>query len=263
MIDDEAKKLRDEMKQAIQEMEKYRNRVMKECQDIIKAGKIPGDESKTKKKKIKKTLKQKLQGIMRYINSNKIEVWGNEETKVVTEPNSLSYKVIQSDDSVLFFENRPINSENIQKLYVKQNPPGFAYVYTDKGRQYVWRRLYWDSDIRDWVSTHPNYSQFSKEEREVSRFLSLIGEKYDRNSSYGIPITLSQIKSAKDDIKRKEYIKKLDNLIFKVGSPWNGQSLLKNIYRIQIDMQTSDISEKVKLATQRRSILKKILIMIR
>lgn len=189
----------------------------------------------------------------------KLAPWEREDSVPITEKDAKSYKVVKDDGSIEFSEKTPKGDEGVGKLYVRKNPSGFAFVMTDKGRQYVWKRLYWNSQYGNWVQAHPNSSLFIKEQKAVDEFLRTLTRRFDRDASYRIPIVLRQLKNPRlKTEQRTKYLGELKELIDKVGSSWDRSGGLAAIYKIEIKIPAATPEEKVNLAMKRRKILKHI-----
>jgi hypothetical protein len=208
--------------------------------------------------KPKKDLKTRLKEDLAKMELNKLEEWMHEDSVVVTEPDSKGYKAVVSGE-VQFLDKLPASPDGIDKLYVKQNPAGFAFVQTERGRQFVWNRLYWHPDEKEWLPSHPNYSAFLRENSQAHWFMDKLANAYDSKAGVNLPPLVGIMgtdKTGKDDAEKEE---KFKAYVRAVGDSWGGTELVEQAYRlaIQID-RSSGPSEKVELARKRREILKQI-----
>lgn len=208
-------------------------------------------KGKRKKKKKSKNLKAKLATILAEIKGLNLASWEQEQSTVVYGGGK-RYRIIRFGQEE-FADKLPDHSTGTEKVYVRSNPTGFSYVATQKGRQFVWKRLYWDQNKKKWLTTHPAHSTFNKEQTLVNRFLSEVNKA--NGVPYRIPILLSSLRSARNDTKKYEYTIELNTLTDKVGAAWGGSQLMRQVYQIEMAIPKAPVHEKVNLAIQRRDLL--------
>ena len=191
---------------------------------------------------------------MHEINKNNLQSWEQEDSEVVYDGGK-PYRLLRFG-ALEYADKMPESNAGIDKLHVRTNPPGFSYVTTEKGRQFVWKRLYWHNDQKKWLEVHPAKSLFSKEQRQVDNFLRELTKAY--GVPYRIPIILFSLKSSRNEQSNSKLLTELNQLIEKVATPWGGRIILSNIYTIERALPRASINEKVSLAIQRRDLLAQV-----
>jgi hypothetical protein len=205
-----------------------------------------------------KPLKSALRGMMSQIDANELAAWEEDDSHTVSEPDTRAYKVVRTDGSIEFVDERPASSDGVSRLYSKQNPEGYALVMTNQGRVFMWERLYWYPDKQKWTRPHPNVAAFQREESLVEQFLSKLTHGIDAKAGTSIPILVSSIKRSREPGGAEQDRAKLSRLLNDIGRGWGGIALLNQVYDLNIRIGHAAIDEKLALARQRRALLKRL-----
>ncbi|OGV32092.1 MAG: hypothetical protein A2020_10305 [Lentisphaerae bacterium GWF2_45_14] len=211
------------------------------------------------KNKKNESLKVKLTNIYKEITDIKLSPWNHEPSTVITEMDAKTYKIIRPGGSIDFTDEKPADDQNIEKIYVRQNPSGFSFVMTDKGRQFVWQRLYWDPKLKNWQPSDTKYSDFIIQNQKIKNFLRTLNMYYNQDAGYRLPIVVFTLPQAKPP-QQEEYRKEMKELCEKIAGLWGGTEMLNKFYEIEIEKNKTPLpEEKVKLTGEQVKILEQIL----
>ena len=203
--------------------------------------------------------KKRMEQLLEKLNANELGPWEREDSHVVTEAAADAYKIVRADGEIAFAPKLPQAPDGIAKLYVRQNPPGLALSIIDGKRQFVWIRLYWGRD-RKWAQTHANLSALNYENSMIGHILTAANDTIDVNASIAVPGILHRLRQMRKSAaeEREQELARLQENIRKLGEPWDGTNLLKEIYDIEVRLIDAPMDEQIELAKKRRELVKQI-----